>query len=73
MESSWPINIFKGGLKPAWLNFLLALILRAPDPGLLPTLAMLMQLSCWVVVLVTGLVGANNAVLLASLDGTIQE
>lgn len=37
--SSWPINIFKGGLKPAWLNSLLALVLSrsksraAPNPS----------------------------------------
>lgn len=37
--SSWPINILKGGLKPAWLNFLLTLILSssrsraAPNPS----------------------------------------
>lgn len=37
--SSWPVNIFKGGLKPAWLNSLLALVLSrsksraAPNPS----------------------------------------
>lgn len=49
VDSSWPINIFKDGLKPAWLNFLLALILSSSRSRATPTLsrAHAAQLLAW--------------------------
>lgn len=72
MGSSWPINIFKGGLKPVYLNFLSSTVIlsssrsrAAPNPSH----AHAAQLD----ILVTGLGAANNAVLFALLGGIIQE
>lgn len=73
MGFSWPINIFKAGLNLLGLICFSLSCSAVPDPGLIPTLAVLMQLSYWVGVLATELVVANNAVLLASLDATVQE